>query len=90
MFTDHLSRNMVNGSESNETALGIDCMCIATISEELNVSCTRLETVCEATACDLNMEALIHIIIQEWPNTMAKITNPVVRDIGPTMMSCLR
>ena len=71
---------MIDGPESNEMALDLDHVCIATISEELNISCTRLERVCEATAHDLTMQALVHIIIQVWPHTMGESTNPMVRE----------
>ena len=55
VFTDHLSRNMIDGTESNEMAQGLHYVCNATVSEELNVNHTRLEIVHEATACYVNM-----------------------------------
>ena len=41
---------------------------------------TRLDRVHEATTHDLNMQALVHIIIQGWPDTMGEITNPMMRE----------
>ena len=63
VFTDHLSRNVIDDPESNEIAPSLIHVCIATIFKELNINCTRLERVHEATAHDLNMQALVHIII---------------------------
>ena len=71
---------MKDGPESNEMESGPDHVCIAIISEQLNVSYTRLERVCEASACDLNIQALVHIIILGRPDTMEEITNPIVRE----------
>ena len=90
MFIYHLSRNLVDSPESNERAPGLDHVCIATISKELNISHPRLERVCEATAHDLNMQALIHVIISRMAWHHGRDHQPNVwENIGPTVMSCL-
>ena len=72
VLTNHLRRNVIYGTESNEIAPSLTCVIIATISRKLNVSCIRLKRVHKATACDWNMQALTHIIIQGWTDTLGE------------------
>ena len=51
IITDHINHNilLINGPERRETAPGLDCISIALISEELNVSQNHLDRIRCAT-----------------------------------------
>ena len=95
IFTDHISHNipLINGPERRETAPGLDLISIASINEELNVSQIFIDRIRSATQCDLNMQALLAVIVEGWPKDKSKINSFLqefwtFRD-GLSMLDCV-
>ena len=66
---------MINGPERREIAPGLNCISIASVSEELNVSHNCLDRIRNATQCDINMQALLAVIIDGWPKEESKLNS---------------